>query len=252
VLKGKTTKNLQGLIKETAKVRCKEQMVQKQLRKQNVLIKGTKDGLTFILNDQCSFDSLLTELNDKLSDRPPSSDSEEGQVRIKLVSGKRYLDPQQLDALKEALLNHINGVEMTVESEVMSKEEAEKAIQSQEVNRLLRIVRSGQVIEVTGDLLLIGDVNPGGTIKASGNIFVIGKMRGIAHAGCEGNRQAVICGSSMLPSQLRIADVISRPPEEESDKELIMECAFVDETGEMVIDKVQHLQKIRPEIASMM
>ena len=225
-------------------------MAQKQVKKQNVLIKGTKDGLTFVLNDQCSFNSLIAELKEKLSERSPSNDNEGGTVRVKLVSGKRYLEGDQLASLENALFEYINGVIDSVDSDVITIEESEALRKSQEVNRILKVVRSGQVIEVTGDMLLIGDVNPGGTIKATGNIFVIGKMRGIAHAGCEGNKKAVICASSMLPSQLRIADIISRPPEEESNSELIMDCAFVDESGEMVIDRLQQLQRIRPEIAS--
>ena len=42
-------------------------------------------------------------------------------------------------------------------------------------------------IKVPGDLLLIGDVNPGGTVMAGGNIFIMGSLKGIAHAGCYGN-----------------------------------------------------------------
>ena len=42
-----------------------------------------------------------------------------------------------------------------------------------------RIIRSGQVLQVAGDLLLIGDVNPGGTVIAGGNIFIMGALKGL-------------------------------------------------------------------------
>ena len=64
-----------------------------------------------------------------------------------------------------------------------------------------------------GDLLLIGDVNPGGTVIAGGNIFIMGALKGFAHAGCYGNDQAVIAASSMKPSQLRISDCLNRAPD---------------------------------------
>lgn len=79
-----------------------------------------------------------------------------------------------------------------------------------EIISVSKIVRSGQVLEVKGDLLLIGDVNPGGTVRAGGNIFVLGSLKGIAHAGFNGNNHAVIAASEMLPTQLRINHVLNR------------------------------------------
>nr|WP_246593655.1 septum site-determining protein MinC [Evansella tamaricis] len=224
----------------------------KNVKKQNVLIKGTKSGLTFILNDLCSFEALLEELQDKLSERPRSSmANESGFVRVKLVTGKRYLERAQVEQLEKTLTDHIHAVIDTIESDVLTKKEAEELRKNQEVNRLLKVVRSGQVVEVVGDLLLLGDVNPGGTVKATGNIYVMGKLQGIAHAGTQGNIQSVICASHMSPSQLRIADVFRRSPEtEEEQSPQEMECAFVNDGGEIVLDRIQHLIHVRPDLST--
>ncbi|MFA9555939.1 septum site-determining protein MinC [Evansella sp. AB-rgal1] len=225
-------------------------MAPKQLKKhQNVLIKGTKDGLTFFLNDQCTFDSLILELQEKLSERPKSMDSEGAFVRVKLVTGKRYLEESQIDILSNTLSEYIQGIIETIDSDVITKEEAEALRKKQQVTRLIKVVRSGQVVEVDGDLLLIGDVNPGGSVLATGNIFVMGKLLGMAHAGFQGDTEAVICASSMLPSQLRIGGVIRRAPEKEEKDVQLMECAYVDESGEMVLDRLQRLPNIRPELS---
>ncbi|UTW68948.1 hypothetical protein KHA80_17145 [Anaerobacillus sp. HL2] len=69
------------------------------------------------------------------------------------------------------------------------------------------------MIEIIGDLLLIGDVNSGGTVVATGNIYIPGVLRGIAHAGSKGNKVVVISASRMEPSQLRIAEIVSRSPD---------------------------------------
>ncbi|MDG5786849.1 septum site-determining protein MinC [Evansella sp. AB-P1] len=226
-------------------------MTPKQLKKQNILIKGTKDGLTFFLNDQCSFDSLITELQLKLSERPQSIESEDAFVRVKLVTGMRYLSTQQIELLSKTLSDYIQGVIETIDSDVITKAEAEDLRKNQDVNRLNKIIRSGQVVEMKGDLLLIGDVNPGGTVKATGNIFVMGKLLGIAHAGYEGNRDAVICASAMLPSQLRIADTFRRNPDSTTTEiPKMMECAFIDESGEIVVDRVQRLNGERPDLST--
>ncbi|MBU9721901.1 MULTISPECIES: septum site-determining protein MinC [Bacillaceae] len=227
-------------------------MVQKTVKKQNVLIKGTKSGLTFILNDQCSFDSLLSELQEKLSERPRSVSNDSDFVRVKLVTGKRYLERNQIESLEKTLSDYIHAVIDHIDSDVLTKKEAEELRKNQEVNRLLKVVRSGQVVEVVGDLLLLGDVNPGGTVKATGNIYVMGKLQGIAHAGSDGDMNAVICASLMFPSQLRIGDVIRRPPEMDDNVPQEMECAFVNDKGDMEVDSIQKLVQYRPDVSSIL
>tara|TARA_B100000886_G_scaffold289380_1_gene214511 strand:+ start:54 stop:353 length:300 start_codon:yes stop_codon:yes gene_type:complete len=44
-------------------------------------------------------------------------------------------------------------------------------------------VRSGDTISSNGNLCIIGDVNPGAIISAKKNIYVWGKLLGIAFAG---------------------------------------------------------------------
>ena len=89
------------------------------------------------------------------------------------------------------------------------------------------IVRSGQVLQVEGNLVFFGDVNPGGSIVAGGDIFVLGSLRGTAHAGKDGNRQAVIASSHFQPTHVRIADAISRPPDEWEISDAAMMFAYL-------------------------
>ena len=74
-------------------------------------------------------------------------------------------------------------------------------------------LRSGQRISSPGHVVVLGDVNPGAEIVAAGNILVMGVIRGLVHAGSEGNRDAVVTAIRLKPMQLRIADIITRPPE---------------------------------------
>lgn len=77
-------------------------------------------------------------------------------------------------------------------------------------------VRSGQTIEYSGNIVIFGDVNPGAVVSAKGNIIVMGTLRGIAHAGNDGNRKAIVAAINLQPTQLRIANIISRPPDDEA------------------------------------
>lgn len=74
-------------------------------------------------------------------------------------------------------------------------------------------VRSGVEIRHPGTIVILGDLNPGGAVIASGDIFIWGRLRGIAHAGVDGNRTCRIMALQMEPTQLRIADAVARAPE---------------------------------------
>ena len=75
-------------------------------------------------------------------------------------------------------------------------------------------LRSGDRISSNGNLCIIGDVNPGAIVSAKNNIYVWGKLLGIAFAGKTGNNNASIASLYLKPLQLRIADVIAIGPKE--------------------------------------
>jgi septum site-determining protein MinC len=76
-----------------------------------------------------------------------------------------------------------------------------------------RTLRSGYSIQNKGHVVVIGDVNPGAEIIAGGNVIVWGRLRGMVHAGAEGNEQAVVCALDLSPTQLRIAGQIATTPQ---------------------------------------
>ncbi|MDR5657891.1 septum site-determining protein MinC [Serpentinicella sp. ANB-PHB4] len=88
-------------------------------------------------------------------------------------------------------------------------------------------VRSGQRLYYEGNIVILGDVNPGAQIIALGNIIVMGTLRGIAHAGANGNQEAVVVAIHLDPTQLRIADFIARPPDGDYEKPSVPELAKI-------------------------
>lgn len=75
-----------------------------------------------------------------------------------------------------------------------------------------RTLRSGFSLEHAGHVVIIGDVNPGAQVVASGNVVVWGRLRGLVHAGAEGDEKAVVCALDLSPTQLRIAGQIALAP----------------------------------------
>ncbi|MGQ0792792.1 MAG: septum site-determining protein MinC [Deltaproteobacteria bacterium] len=100
-----------------------------------------------------------------------------------------------------------------------------------------KTMRSGQRIEHDGDVLVIGDVNPDAYIIASGNIVVMGILRGVVHAGARGDETAVIMALKLKPQQLRIAGCFTRPPDDMQTPEY-PEKAFVRD-NQIYIEKIQ-------------
>ena len=84
-----------------------------------------------------------------------------------------------------------------------------------------------------------------------GNIFVVGSLRGIAHAGYYGDSDAVIAASVMNPMQLRISDVAMRAPEEKEDGAEAAECAYINENNHIVVDRLQLLTHLRPNLTKL-
>lgn len=72
-----------------------------------------------------------------------------------------------------------------------------------------KTLRSGTRIEFAGNVVVLGDVNPGAEIVAEGDVIIWGRLRGMVHAGSKGNKDAVICALDLSPTQLRIAEEVS-------------------------------------------
>lgn len=212
-----------------------------------VTIKGKKDGLILSLDDTCAYNELLAELKEKLaaSDRHQKGPL----ISVKVKAGNRYLTDKQKQEIKEFVRSKKKLFVAEIESNVMSKQEADELVRQNQITQVTKMIRSGQVLEIDGDLLLIGDVNPGGRVIATGHIYVLGALRGMAHAGRDGRVDAVIAASIMQPTQLRIAEVVSRAPDQSKLEEHEMECAYVDDSnGQIVLDRIQSLYRLRPDL----
>lgn len=79
---------------------------------------------------------------------------------------------------------------------------------------IARTIRSGQSVRHHSHVTIVGDVNPGAEVIAGGDVVVWGRLRGMVHAGAIGDEKAIVCALDLAPTQLRIAGLAARPPEE--------------------------------------
>ena len=213
------------------------------MKKSYVHIKGTKNGLVLRLDDQCAYSELVEELERKVSEG-----GIDGKVEVQLHLGNRYCTDDQKQQLIQVVQGTGKMLVSKVQSDVLSIEESNRRISQKKCETYVGIVRSGQVVRSSGDVVVIGDVNPNGRIEAGGNIYVLGKLKGIAHAGIDGNVDAVITAAFFAPTHVLIADKVEMMSNEQrfvlKHRERL--CAYLNSDGEISYGHVQEVRKIRP------
>ena len=124
------------------------------------------------------------------------------------------------------------GKSLKIDSTFLKEQEVKKKLlilESKKTDGFLHegTIRSGERISSNGNLFIIGDVNPGAIVSSKKNIYVWGKLLGIAFAGKGGNKNASIASLYLNPLQLRIADVIAIGPKDKP-KNYYPEIAVID------------------------
>ena len=99
------------------------------------------------------------------------------------------------------------SLEVTLESSL-------EELKGEKAKFIYGTLRSGQEIDYDGHVVVVGDVNPGAFIKASGNVVIMGILRGVVYAGLGGNESSIIAAYKLIASQLRICNIIGRAPDE--------------------------------------
>lgn len=101
-----------------------------------------------------------------------------------------------------------------------------------------RTLRSGQSLHFEGNVVILGDVNPGAEVVATGSVVVMGVLRGVVHAGAGGDGSAAVYAFRLQPTQLRIANHITRAPDGEQSMTSTPEVARIKD-GMVVIEAFQ-------------
>lgn len=217
------------------------------MKKQLIHIKGTKDGLVLRLDDQCSYTELIEELGKKVTDGHL-----DGKIDVQLHLGKRYCTPEQKAQLIEVVEKQQKYRVKKIQSDVLTLEESELRLESKRFETFVGIVRSGQVVRAAGDIFVLGDVNPNGRIEAGGSIHVAGKLKGIVHAGVNGNEEAIVSASHFEPTHVLIANQIEVMTNE---AQYILDhtqqiFAYLGESDMISYDRIQEIRNIRPNLST--
>lgn len=202
----------------------------------SVVFKGHQNGILLILDDKINFNELKEALKKKVLDARDFFDGANTAITFK---GRNLSEKEELELLE--IVSKNSGLDISFVNKSLPPEDEEKKEKkwkptpAQPPKGLIPedfapvltstknitsyhtgSIRSGQCLEFNGSIVVIGDINPGGEVKAEGNVIILGKLKGKVHAGCKGASDCFVSALYMNPTQLIISDVITYFPEDSS------------------------------------
>ncbi len=186
----------------------------------NISINLKKKENIIKIEENAEQKNIINELNGKLPNLKRLYKDEKTPIRVtgKALKNsemdeienliKKYLDVEiRFDLPKELGLS---GIVKTFN----------QTIKTSETRFYKGSIRSGKKLEAEGSIVVLGDVNSGAEIVATDNIVVLGSLRGLAHAGAKGNKEAVVSAGSFDAVQIRIANIIKEIDREEQETQI--------------------------------
>jgi septum site-determining protein MinC len=200
-----------------------------------VSIKGMRDGLLIILDEQYAWETTEAALVEALHTRREFFRGAKVAVQV----GDRVLERDEIRRLKDKLAEHdvtlmavlgqsaetlrsARRLDLETDFSDNAPPPAENKgelppidsdVRGESAVVIKQTVRSGNVVRHIGHVIVIGDVNPGAQIIAGGDVLIWGRLRGIVHAGANGDASAIVGALDMRPQQLRIANHVAVAPD---------------------------------------
>ena len=221
-----------------------------------VKIKGGKSGLLLTFAPKARFQDVMGVLEKKLESgsgfflrgtlvqipRDAFTAAEREQMQRLFHEHGLICRPMSAQEERPVLHKADNAPPKTEPNQPPQQEEKKKPAepQVQEMMVVNKTLRGGQEVRTKSSVLVCGNVNPGAQIIAGGSIDVRGICRGLVHAGAFGDSTAIIVADRLVPTQIRIAGLIARSPdqgdgEQEAERP---ERAFIRD-GQIVIEPIE-------------
>ncbi|NLU50607.1 MAG: septum site-determining protein MinC [Syntrophomonadaceae bacterium] len=217
---------------------------------EDILIDRSRGGIVIRLDPETDFHTMKQQLKAKVQ----SIDGSLMGALVEIDIGNKLITRNEAREMEEILAQ--NGLQLrciaskgrgpapAVKKEMEQREPLfrlrtrdQEFTFSHETVLVKRNLRSGQHLHHPGNIVIMGDINPGAEVVAGGSILVMGALRGMAHAGAEGDSTAVVAALKLCPTQLRIANHITRSPDGEPIAETEdTEIAYIKD-GKVVIEK---------------
>nr|SFZ87864.1 Septum site-determining protein MinC [Loigolactobacillus rennini] len=176
---------------------------------QYVVLKGHQGGYQLTLKQNAAFSAIIGELKTlfkKLSQE--QINGEKAAVGFNIDTQNRLLSVTEKQQVQALIEQYPQFQVERITADVISKTTAQTLKEQENIHLNRMVIRSGQEVKISGDVLFIGTVHPGGILRATGSIYSIGRIEGIVHAGFPASNTAIVVGDLSRASQVRIADSV--------------------------------------------
>ena len=185
------------------------------MKSNSVSINLRKDEILIKLDEKSKHEEIVGALKKKLPELKKLYKEEKNPIK---VTGK-ILKNKEIDEIQVLIKEKIDvEIEFDMPKSLglhSIKKTFNREIGISETTFHKGSLRSGQTLETEGSLVILGDVNSGAEVMASDNIVVLGALRGLAHAGAKGNKEAIIAAGLFDAVQIRIANIVKEIDREE-------------------------------------
>ncbi len=219
----------------------------------SVVLKLYKDGMVVCLNEEMPFNDIKSAVIEKFKKSESFFQGAIPHVGFKGITLKKEQYDEIISELTEIFGSEVTLWEVPENLEQPTEEKMNKNlcvdkivenalkidVDNESTKFYKKTLRSGQLLESDGNIVIVGDVNPGAEVIAVGNIFVMGCVKGTVHAGANGDREAIVTALNLSPTQLRIADIITRPPDGDSYSAILPEIAYIKDDKIFIEDFLQ-------------
>lgn len=177
----------------------------------SVVLKGSKYGIMIILDAETPFEQLKEELANKFSQASSFFKNANIAISFKGRELQYWEEKELIDTISDnSMLNVVY---------VVSDENFESSFHNSITiphspgdNGLFYkgTLQSGQILESTSSITVIGDVCSDSKIISNGNVIIIGSLQGSVYAGLSDREDSFIAALSMNPQQIRIGEIVAK------------------------------------------
>lgn len=199
------------------------------MNKNIVIFKGIQDGILIVLNNKVYFDDVENALLQKVQNAKTFfkganksisfkgrdlSEDEENRL-LDIISNVAEINISFVNNIPTIISEEQQETVTEVKNDNITEDSAKLSIPNVDTSNTYfhkGSLRNGQKINYKGNVVVIGDINPGGSVVADGNVIVLGKLKGTVHAGLNRDKNCFISALRMTPSQLIIGDCLAYFP----------------------------------------
>ncbi|XIF20409.1 MAG: cell division inhibitor [Acetilactobacillus jinshanensis] len=210
-----------------------------------ITLKGTQNGYELFFNSASGIKEINSELESLLK-RFGQNPSPHQDINFTVLTGNRLFSYREIKTLKSIFSKYPQFGLKGIKSSVITTIDSYHLRERHNVHVINKTIRNGQSYRMHGDVLFFGNIHKGGKLYTDGNIYLMGHVEGIVHAGFPSSEDKLIIGDLHNAQQVRIGEQFDIT----ADRQIPASnqtVAYVNDLHILSYGKMTDLNKINPK-----